>query len=109
MLKKISLAALAATFITGSAAVAYADSDAGLHEAAAAWTTSAAMESDTHEGAYAPWRGPSYAYAPYASYGFAPYAYAPYGYGSYGYAREPVRIHSSKKPIRHAQMTRKSR
>ncbi len=35
MLKQYSLAAaLAATFITGSAAVAYADSDAGIHEAA---------------------------------------------------------------------------
>jgi hypothetical protein len=119
MLKNISLAALAATFITGSAALAHAEGDAGLNEAAAAWTTSAALESGAHEGAFAPWRGPAYAYAPFAPFAYAPYAYAPYdgygygsgsyGYSSYGYAGEPMRIHSSKKPIRHAQMTRKSR
>ena len=68
-IKKIGLAAaLAAMFITGNAAVAYAESDAGLHEAAAQFNTSAGMEADTHTGTYAPWSsgyaGGSYAYAP---------------------------------------------
>jgi len=70
LLKQISLAAaLAATFITGSAAVAYAEGDAGIGDAARQFNTSAGMESDAHEGAFASW--PSYGYAP------GPYAYAP--------------------------------
>jgi hypothetical protein len=88
-LKQVSLAAaLAATFITGSAAVAYADGDAGLNEAAAAWTTSAALERGANEGAFAPWR----------SYGYASYGYVPYGYAS-----EPMRVRSSRMYIRRAR------
>jgi succinate-acetate transporter protein len=87
MLKQISLAALAATFITGSAAVAHAEGDAGLNEAAAAWTTSAALERGAHEGAFAAW--PSY------------------GYASYGYARDPMVVHSSGKHARNAKMNHK--
>jgi hypothetical protein len=77
MLKQISLAAaLAATVITGSAAVAYAEGDAGIHDAARQFNTSAGMERgyDRHAYAAAPMTG-SYAY---------------------GYARGPVRIQSSK-------------
>jgi hypothetical protein len=69
MLKQISLAAaLVATVVTGSAAVAYADADAGIHDATRAITTSAALQRDEHAGAWA----------------------------SYGYASEPMLLHSSK-------------
>jgi hypothetical protein len=70
MLKQISLAAaLAATAITGSAAVAYAEGDAGIHDATRAFNTSASLQRDERAGAFA----------------------------SYGYAREPMLLRSSKK------------
>ena len=59
-------AALAATFITGSAAAAYAEGDAGLGEAARQFNTSAGMEAETHTGAFAPWPSDGYAGGPYA-------------------------------------------
>jgi uncharacterized membrane protein len=77
MLKKISLAAaLAATFITGSAAVAYADSGVGVGGPASI-TDSAALEADyaSRHGGYA-------------------YSYAPTGGNAYGYA---PRLHRSHK------------
>jgi hypothetical protein len=98
MLKQISLAALAATFITGGTAVAYAEGDAGIGDAAREFSTSAGLErqyAQTHggyryfPGSYA--AAPGYdtpGYSPYA-YGYSPYAYSPYGYG---YSR-PARSH----------------
>jgi hypothetical protein len=89
MLKQISLAAaLAATVVTGSAAVAYADADAGIHDADRAWTTSAALEQGANEGAFAPW--------------------PTYGYASYGYAQEPMRVQSSRKHASNAKMKQSS-
>jgi hypothetical protein len=76
MLKQVSLAAaLAAAVITGSAAVAHAEGDAGIHEAARDFDTSASMERDERAGAYA----------------------------SYGYAGPSVRVQSSKKQIHRAR------
>jgi hypothetical protein len=77
MLKQISLAAaLAVTAITGSAAVAYAEGDAGINEAPSDFSTSAALERDERAGAFA----------------------------SYGYAPEPGVPQSSKKQASHAKM-----
>ena len=87
LLKKIGLvAAVAATFITGSAAVAFAEGDAGIGDAAREVSTSAGLErqyAQTHGG---------YRYFP-GSYAAAPgYDVPGYGYSSYGYSR-PVRSH----------------
>jgi hypothetical protein len=87
MLKRISLAAaLAATFITGNAAVAYAEGDAGIHDAVREITTSAALEREFLQRTvgYAYFPG-SYAAAPGYDSPFSPFDY---GYGGYAYAPE---------------------
>jgi hypothetical protein len=70
LLKKIGLvAAVTATFITGSAAVAFAEGDAGIGDARRQLTTSAGLEreyANRHGHAYP---GDSFAYMP--AYGYS--------------------------------------
>jgi hypothetical protein len=62
LLKHISLAALAATFITGGAAVANAESQVGVQGAGGDQTTEAALVSHTTPFSGSGYAGDSYAY-----------------------------------------------
>ncbi len=80
VLKQVSLAVLAATFITGSAAVAYAESGVGVAGAGASVSSSATMQNEWNQNASA----------------------------GQGFAKERRLDHSNRKHTRQARMKHKS-